>query len=118
MIATPKLKRVDTFIQRAAKKATKSPVYTRVAKKPFKDKDTVAQMKRYKPKTKGMPIVYEVVYDPTQFKRMQAATLERVGAHELAHIKHPNVHTPEFVTEAKRLGAGNRSGESGINRRK
>jgi hypothetical protein len=116
MQVTKKVKDLDTHIQRVARKATSAPVFTRVAKKPFKDKETVAQLKKYKPTKKGLPPQYEVVFAPQFVKSMQTKTLQKVASHELAHIKYPDVHTPDFKKEAIRLGAGNRSGAVGVSK--
>jgi hypothetical protein len=59
--------------------------------------------------TAHRPKEYSVVFKDTFYNRNKNTNLSKlkhIAAHELAHIKVPHKHTPEFKKTAKRLGAG------------
>lgn len=97
---------IDRFIQSRARAVTKKPVYTEVSSRRF-GKNEMAHLVSYPNATH--PSHYAVVYKNTFYNRnknQNLSKLKQIGAHELAHIKYPHTHTKQFVSTARKLGAG------------
>jgi hypothetical protein len=108
---------MDLFLQRTARKTTDSSVFLKVGN--FRDKTEVARLVRY-----SKPTEYEVVFSRRKIDECRQKhgagcerELKKVIAHELAHIKHPDIHNVGFRGECHRLGGGDRCVARGIERR-
>jgi hypothetical protein len=81
-------------------------VYTEVSHARF-SKNEMAHLVSH-PTIKN-PREYSVVLKDTFYNRNKntnVTKLKQIAAHELAHIKVPHKHNPEFQRTAKKLGAG------------